>query len=77
MKKLMVLFLACLLLAVGSLAMAEGKDLLDQIRERGTIIIAMEGNWSPWTYHDENDVLTGLEVDIGNLIAEGLGVKRI
>lgn len=75
MKKLMVLFLACLLLAVGSLAMAEGKDLLDQIRERGTIIIAMEGNWSPWTYHDENDVLTGLEVDIGNLIAEGLGVK--
>ena len=75
MKKLFVLFLACMVLAVGSLAMAEGKDLLDQIRERGTIIIAMEGNWSPWTYHDENDVLTGLEVDIGTLIAEGLGVK--
>ncbi len=75
MKKLMVVFLACLILAVGSLAMAEGKDLLDQIRERGTLIIAMEGNWSPWTYHDENDVLTGLEVDIGTLIAKGLGVE--
>ena len=30
-------------------------DLLEQIKRRGEITIAMEGVWSPWTYHDEND----------------------
>ena len=54
-----------------------GNDLLAQIRERGTLIIAMEGNWSPWTYHDENDQLTGFDVEIGALIAEGLGVTPV
>ncbi len=52
-------------------------DLLSMIRERGTLIIGMEGNWSPWTYHDEKDELTGLEVDIAKLIAEGLGVEPV
>ena len=70
-RKLLVL-LVCLMLA--SSAFAEG-DLLAQIKERGTIIIATEGNWSPWTYHDEDDKLVGLDVEIGTLIAEGLGVK--
>ncbi len=51
------------------------KDLLAQIQERGTLIIATEGAWAPWTYHDENDELVGLDVEIGKLIAEGLGVK--
>ena len=53
----------------------EEKDLLSQIKERGTLIIATEGSWAPWTYHDENDELVGLDVEIGKLIAEGLGVK--
>ena len=50
-------------------------DLLAQIQERGTITIATEGDWSPWTYHDENDNLVGLDIEIGTLIAEGLGVE--
>ena len=50
-------------------------DLLARIQERGTLIIATEGNWSPWTYHDEDDVLTGLDIEIGKLIANGLGVE--
>ena len=52
-----------------------GKDHLARIQERGTLIIATEGNWSPWTYHDENDVLTGFDIEIGTLIAKGLGVE--
>ena len=51
------------------------KDHLARIQERGTLIIATEGNWSPWTYHDEQDNLTGFDIEIGTLIAEGLGVK--
>ena len=51
------------------------KDHLARIKDRGTLIIATEGNWSPWTYHDESDTLTGFDIEIGTLIAEGLGVK--
>lgn len=50
-------------------------DLLSQIQERGEIIIAMEGTWAPWTYHDENDELVGFDVEVGRQIAEALGVE--
>ena len=46
-----------------------GTDRLAEIKERGYITIATEGNWAPWTYHDENDNLVGLDIEIG------LGVK--
>ncbi len=26
-----------------------GKDLLARIKEKGEIVIAMEGTWAPWT----------------------------
>ena len=73
MKKLLAVLMALMMLTAAA-ATAEG-DLLEAIREKGTLVIATEGNWSPWTYHDENDVLTGFDIEIGALIAEGLGVK--
>ncbi|MBO4837248.1 MAG: transporter substrate-binding domain-containing protein [Clostridia bacterium] len=73
MKKILSVLIALSLLLTLASAFAEG-DLLSEIRQRGTIIIATEGNWSPWTYHDENDQLVGLDIEIGTLIAEGLGV---
>ena len=77
MKKLFALILALALFTVSAaFAEAEEPDLLARIKERGTIIIATEGNWSPWTYHDEEtDQLVGLDIEIGALIAEGLGVE--
>ncbi len=76
MKKIFAVLFALVLLAVSVSAFAEGeKDLLARIQERGKLIIATEGNWSPWTYHDENDVLTGFDIEIGALIAKGLGVE--
>lgn len=56
-------------------ASTESGDLLSQIQERGEIIIAMEGTWAPWTYHDENDELVGFDVEVGQQIAEALGVE--
>ena len=53
----------------------EPADLLAEIRERGYIVIGTEGDWSPWTYTDESDNLTGFDVEVGALIAEGLGVE--
>ena len=52
-------------------------DLLSQIQERGEIVIAMEGTWAPWTYHDENNTLVGFDVEIGQHIAEALGVEAV
>ena len=76
MKKILSLVLALALTAMAGMALADEADALKKIQERGTLVVGMEGNWSPWTYHDEKTgELTGLEVDIANLIAEGLGVK--
>lgn len=50
-------------------------DLLAQIQERGEIVIAMEGTWAPWTYHDESGTLVGFDVEVGQQIAEALGVE--
>ena len=70
------LFSVMLILALltGICAAAQA-DLLEDIKARGTLIIATEGNWSPWTYHDEEGKLVGLDVEIGTLIAHGLGVE--
>ncbi len=77
MKKLIAALLALLMLCTAAVSLAEEKDALTRIREKGTLVIGTEGNWSPWTYHDENDVLTGLDVEIGKLIADGLGVEAV
>ena len=47
------------------------------LKEKGEITIAMEGTWAPWTFHDEEDVLTGYDTEVGKLIAEGLGVEPV
>ena len=56
-------------------ATSSSQDLLDQIRAKGTIVIATEGTWSPWTFQDEKGNLTGYDIELGRLIAKHLGVK--
>ena len=82
MKKCITLFLAAalclsLLTACGGREddTAEEKDRLARIQEAGEIVIAMEGTWSPWTYHDDSGELVGFDVEVGQKIAEKLGVK--
>jgi len=52
-------------------------DELARIQAAGTITIAMEGTWAPWTYHDEKDELVGFDVEVGKAIAEKLGVEPV
>lgn len=73
MKKLTTVLMALLMLL--AVAAASADSGLETIQSKGTLVIATEGNWSPWTYHDENDVLTGFDIEIGGLIAERLGVQ--
>lgn len=56
-------------------AASGAQDLLDQIRAKGEIVIATEGTWSPWTFHNKEGKLTGYDIEVGRLIAQKLGVK--
>ena len=56
-------------------AEAASGDLLSEIQAKGTITVAMEGTWAPWTYHDENDNLVGYDVEVATEIAKKLGVE--
>lgn len=53
---------------------AATEDLLNTVREKGKITVAMEGTWAPWTYVDESGTLTGFDVDVAAAVAEKLGV---
>lgn len=74
---LAVLMLAALCAGCGKKDKVQSGDLLDRIREKGEITIAMEGTWAPWTYHDETDKLVGFDTEIGQYIADYLGVKAV
>lgn len=54
---------------------ASGGDQLAAILEKGEMVVAMEGNWSPWTYHDESGALVGFDTEVAQNIAERIGVK--
>ena len=75
-KILAALLCAALFLLPGC-GQKDGGDLLTVIREKGEIVIAMEGTWAPWTYHDENDKLVGYDVEVGEKIAEKLGALGV
>ena len=78
MKKGIALLL-CLLLAAATLVGCAGNnggtDHLARIKKAGKITIATEGDWAPWTYHDESGTLVGFDIEVGMLIAQKLGVK--
>ncbi len=78
MKRMIAVMLAAFMLAsVLTMAVsAKGSDdLLETIQERGTIIVGLEGDWAPWSYVDENDELTGYDVEVAKAIADKLGVE--
>lgn len=69
---------------VGGLAVAAGlfigfsaqaADALDQIKQRGTLKVGLEGTYQPFNYQDEKGQLVGFEVDFANAVAAKLGVK--
>lgn len=78
MKRMIAVMLAVFMLAsVLTVAVsAKGSDdLLETIQKRGTIIVGLEGDWAPWSYVDENDELTGYDVEVAKAIADKLGVE--
>ena len=57
-----------------SVAPAAG-DQLSNIQSSGKLIVALEGAWQPWSFHDESDTLVGYDVEVSRAIAEKLGLE--
>ncbi len=70
-----------LLLGVMAVALTTGlnvktyaaDNLLDQVKQRGTLIVGLEGTYPPFSFQGEDGKLTGFEVDFANALAEHLG----
>ena len=58
-----------------SSAAGSAADQLAAIQASGKLIVALEGAWQPWSYHDESDTLVGYDVEVSRAIAEKLGVE--
>ena len=58
----------------GSASASADGDLLAQISDRGEMVFATEGTWSPWTFHNEAGELTGFDIEVARAIADKLGV---
>ena len=64
--------------AAGTASSTAGPAKLDQlgtIKYNGKLVVALEGAWQPWSYHDESDTLVGYDVEVSRAIAEKLGVE--
>ncbi|MDR2853535.1 MAG: transporter substrate-binding domain-containing protein [Burkholderiaceae bacterium] len=54
---------------------AHAEDLLDQVKARGTLRIALEGTYAPFDYRAPDGQLIGYDVDIAKAIVAKLGIK--
>ena len=72
MKKILAFALALAMILTCSLALA---DRLDDIKAAGKLVIGVEGTYPPFTYHDDNGELTGLDIELGKALADKLGVE--
>jgi len=63
------------LLQAALMAPAIAGENLDAIKSSGVLKIGTEGTYAPFTYHDTDGKLVGFDVEIGEAIAQKLGVK--
>lgn len=69
----------CLLLAACGGRGMEATDLWEasvirRVKERGKLVVAMEPEFRPFEWKDENDVLRGFDVDLARLIGKEMEV---
>jgi len=63
-------------LAAAFTLQAHAADLLDTVKARGTLRIAMEGTYPPFNFKDpKTGALAGYDVDVARIVAAKLGLK--
>ncbi|WP_067700962.1 cystine ABC transporter substrate-binding protein [Erwinia sp. ErVv1] len=58
-----------------SASYAAQENLLAKVKERGSLLVGLEGTYPPFSFQDENGKLAGFEVDFATALAQHLGVK--
>ena len=61
--------------STASTASSATLNKLDSIQKSGKLVVALEGAWQPWSYHDSSDTLVGYDVEVSRAIAEKLGAE--
>lgn len=77
-KKIMTMMLAaCMLVSLSACGGGgeEEQSKLDAIKEAGKLVICTDAAWAPFEYIGADGEVTGVDIDIANKIAEGLGVE--
>ncbi|NLH64265.1 MAG: transporter substrate-binding domain-containing protein [Erysipelotrichaceae bacterium] len=64
----------CSSTAAGSTGSTSANDHLAKIKNAGKIVIGLEGDWQPFSYHDNANALVGYDVEVGQNIAKKIGV---
>lgn len=76
LKKIVTLLSMCCLLSITTSAMSADQTRLDQIIERGHILIGTTGDYKPFSYlNPETKKYEGHDIDAANKLAESLGVE--
>ncbi|MDD6424393.1 MAG: transporter substrate-binding domain-containing protein [Subdoligranulum variabile] len=58
-----------------STAETSGENELEKVKAAGKLVVGVEGTYPPFTYHDDNGELTGLDIELGKALADKLGVE--
>lgn len=76
-RRQLVMGMASLALVAGltTNAFAAEENLLTKVKERGSLLVGLEGTYPPFSFQDENGKLTGFEVEFAQVLAAHLGVK--
>lgn len=78
MKKVSKAVLSAALLATLAGCSSKSEDTsLKEVQASGELKIGLEGDWQPFSYHDEDDNLVGYDVEVATKVAEKLGVKAV
>ncbi|MBP3891490.1 MAG: transporter substrate-binding domain-containing protein [Solobacterium sp.] len=75
LSSILTLTLALTLVGCSQTTSSNSEDHLARIRKEGKIKVGLEGDWQPFSFHNENDELVGLDVEIAKGIAEHIGVE--
>ncbi len=73
-RALMSVMAVALVAGINTQAFA-AENLLNKVKERGSLIVGLEGTYPPFSFQGDDGKLTGFEVEFAEDLAKHLGVK--
>ena len=78
-KKTMIMAIVCMMtFGVVGCSSKESKTQVEQIKEKGVLVIGTSADYPPYEFHKEingKDTIVGMDIDVANEIANELGVN--